>query len=858
MAVSEQTPYVEHMANGVTTIFPLGFDCKKQDHLIINLDEKEATVGSWSLDIDNDTVTFNKAPSLGVLITIRRDMPLARSTDYKSYNNSFRPDPVNEDMDNIWLKMQELGVLNWLSNNNIKDLNEYVDSLNGETKEQFLAMIKNQGVSLNQLDDYYNYILGKLATISSDKDWDASFIAYNEKFTQQKINNGFESVAEMLAIINPKNGTRVYLKSYYKATNFALSTPYKGGNRHFTFDSTKALINNRGTIINGWISEEIIEHTPEMWGAYGDNDHDDADAINNMFRTLQPYPIGSNCKFSEIRRLLDYCKKYTVRLTSVYKHSKTIYIPCGITLVQPIDGRWNWDIGVGFNYQPVATAYDTAAVATIAYAFNNDAATIQEGSFKFVSDIYYTPTPAQFDSGKYVTLGWHVDLQGLSIRTNENVTLGLYLNGFFGKSDGISVGVASHPKVGIVSNLGWNTVHNYTFVTASQQAFVFKGVSTTNTLAFPLLNCRAGDVKTTDIVVPYKTASMNETGTIGITNINSLTKLISPCYQSWNIGIANVDGSILHSELPYFESGVCKYEYYNIASDLNVELSGYFGGYFYEDEIHDADGSIVNFKRAAVFLKDMGDGSTYNARFTGNVRFGVWRWIYGVGSSNCVELNVTNYLDSVTWGSLGDLYLIKKANFGDTYKTVYIDELTGNDENFGFSANKPRRSLTNIDILGRTGVRKAIVTSDLNIPDQLITLSEDLHIVASPIDYSLQIKLESGRFSLGSANVTFEGFSIKSTEENGTHMFYMVGANTKSNLKLLCNINYNNSLVYCSAVSEIDLAIISYEVVVPKYITVAEGEYCIAGVSASYNSQPPASISTGNVLFKYKNPPTLI
>ena len=115
MAVPEQTPYKEYIGNGVTTIFPLGFDCNKQDHLIINLDEKEATVGSWLLDTDKDTVNFNKPPSAGVLIKIRRDTPLARSTDYKSYNNSFKPEPVNQDMDNIWLKMQELGVLNWLS-----------------------------------------------------------------------------------------------------------------------------------------------------------------------------------------------------------------------------------------------------------------------------------------------------------------------------------------------------------------------------------------------------------------------------------------------------------------------------------------------------------------------------------------------------------------------------------------------------------------------------------------------------------------------------------------------------------------------------------------------------------------------
>ena len=174
MAVPEQTPYKEFTANGVTKIFPLEFDVLEQDHLIVLVNDLEPSVGSWSLDAQNDTVVFALPPANGANIKIRRDTPLSRSTDYESYNNSFRPKPVNDDMDNIWRKLQEMGVLNWMIDNNIKDLNEYVDGLNDETKAIFLQMIQEQGTSLEQLDSYVDQLYKNLAEVAAGNGWFAS------------------------------------------------------------------------------------------------------------------------------------------------------------------------------------------------------------------------------------------------------------------------------------------------------------------------------------------------------------------------------------------------------------------------------------------------------------------------------------------------------------------------------------------------------------------------------------------------------------------------------------------------------------------------------------------------------------
>ena len=112
MAVQEQTPYIEYTANGVVTGFALGFNCESKDHLIVTLDGMEPPVGSWSL-IDG-AVVFTTAPTNGALVVIQRNTPFSRTTDYQSYNDSFRPPAINNDFDRVWWKIQELGVRDWL------------------------------------------------------------------------------------------------------------------------------------------------------------------------------------------------------------------------------------------------------------------------------------------------------------------------------------------------------------------------------------------------------------------------------------------------------------------------------------------------------------------------------------------------------------------------------------------------------------------------------------------------------------------------------------------------------------------------------------------------------------------------
>lgn len=211
MAVPEQTPYIEHIANGVTTSFALEFECKDKELLIVLVDNVEPNVGTWSLA--NGSVVFGIAPANGKIIAIQRNTPFRRDTNFQSYDNSLRPATINKDFDWIWYKLQELGVADWILGNRIDALKNYVDDRDDELRAYLMEEIRKQGVALDQLEDYYNYLMERLAQIAVDKGWDASFVTYSS-LNQKQINDGLESVVNLMQITDPLDNMRVLVKSY--------------------------------------------------------------------------------------------------------------------------------------------------------------------------------------------------------------------------------------------------------------------------------------------------------------------------------------------------------------------------------------------------------------------------------------------------------------------------------------------------------------------------------------------------------------------------------------------------------------------------------------------------------------------
>lgn len=128
-----------------------------------------------------------------------------------------------------------------------------------------------------------------------------TFVVVDGSLSQRTINKGLESIADLSTIKNPKNGLRVYVKSYHAGKGV--------GGGYFTYDSSKLGVNDGGVIINGWV--RVIEGNPtiQQFGVI-----DGADCTESLLnaakwsRANKRYVLdktGGTFKFSET---LDFTK----------------------------------------------------------------------------------------------------------------------------------------------------------------------------------------------------------------------------------------------------------------------------------------------------------------------------------------------------------------------------------------------------------------------------------------------------------------------------------------------------------------------------------------------------------------------
>ena len=132
------------------------------------------------------------------------------------------------------------------------------------------SRVDSATIQANQkLTDLDNAINTAAAAGAGANGWDDLLIATSENTTQRQVNDGLESIAQLIAIKNPRNGQRVYAKSR-NTPNYALAKPFDGGGGTFVYDSTKASVNDGGIIINGWRRLFSGFAQVEWWGAIAD------------------------------------------------------------------------------------------------------------------------------------------------------------------------------------------------------------------------------------------------------------------------------------------------------------------------------------------------------------------------------------------------------------------------------------------------------------------------------------------------------------------------------------------------------------------------------------------------------------
>lgn len=238
MTVENQFPYQSFTANGLQTNFALGFYVDDKDHFEVSKNDQAVSKNDYSYDKGSNSIIFNTSPNQGDVVEVKRSTTADRATTYATYNNTFRPEVLNKDIDRLWLKIQELGVADLLLKiytdklhaeqkayvdeqdqiiktiindlrsylddkdntlqNNINNLRIHVDTKDNDLKTYFNNLITQQGTSLNQLTDYYQHLLKNIANIAAEKGWLASLVVDASGKNQQELNDYFRASTKII------------------------------------------------------------------------------------------------------------------------------------------------------------------------------------------------------------------------------------------------------------------------------------------------------------------------------------------------------------------------------------------------------------------------------------------------------------------------------------------------------------------------------------------------------------------------------------------------------------------------------------------------------------------------------------
>ena len=293
MAVQEQTPYIEYVANGTTKVFPLTFDCEDQDHLIVTINGDEPSMGSWLL-IDG-SVSFKTAPLSDSKIIFQRNSPFERTSNYSTYNNSFRPEPVNKDFDRIWWKLQEMGLTDWL-------LSKRLDK---EIQDRILADLALKADYIEHDAVLKKYIDSMIALVTGNPSFsgiDAEFVNDGGE-NQKQINDSrvkvVKSIVDMLAIANPKDGSVAYVTSSQK---------------RYIFSSRQMNAHNGVTVVGGW-EMEIQEAYYALWFATAELRQDQSLQLQAGYDYAtskgRPFVVDAHYYVSAVTRTNDGMRNWT-------------------------------------------------------------------------------------------------------------------------------------------------------------------------------------------------------------------------------------------------------------------------------------------------------------------------------------------------------------------------------------------------------------------------------------------------------------------------------------------------------------------------------------------------------------------
>ena len=107
MTVQQIVPYAKYVTNGADSVYTVNFFIEGKENLFIKLNDVVVHANDYNYLKDVNGIKFHTPLLAHQKLEIFRKTKLERTTNFESFNNTFRPEVLNKDLDKIWLALQE-------------------------------------------------------------------------------------------------------------------------------------------------------------------------------------------------------------------------------------------------------------------------------------------------------------------------------------------------------------------------------------------------------------------------------------------------------------------------------------------------------------------------------------------------------------------------------------------------------------------------------------------------------------------------------------------------------------------------------------------------------------------------------
>lgn len=107
MTVQQIVPYAKYVTNGADSVYTVNFFIEDKENLFIKLNDVVVSMNDYNYLKDVNGIKFHTPLLANQKLEIFRKTKLERTTNFESFNNTFRPEALNNDLDKIWLNLQE-------------------------------------------------------------------------------------------------------------------------------------------------------------------------------------------------------------------------------------------------------------------------------------------------------------------------------------------------------------------------------------------------------------------------------------------------------------------------------------------------------------------------------------------------------------------------------------------------------------------------------------------------------------------------------------------------------------------------------------------------------------------------------